>query len=162
MDSWPYDDRQASQEPSHKGKAIAKGRPSRDYPYLQQGMVSAVTLSEKNGRFQWSCLRTQGSYFLCSYEALMQIVVESTKRWRSGKPFKVFPETRGPLPRKSPFGPKLSAQHGVRLSYSLSWSRVSLTHCSGQLHSDMHARSRHTDGTHSRTTGRGGGSHFPN
>lgn len=70
MDSWPYDDRHASQEPSHKAKAVAKGQPSRDYPYLQQGMVGAVTLAEKNGRFQWSCLRTEGSYFLIISEAL--------------------------------------------------------------------------------------------
>ena len=59
MDSWPYDDRNALQDPSKKPKGA---QPLRDHPYLQQGMVGAVTLAEKDRRFEWSFLQTQGIY----------------------------------------------------------------------------------------------------
>jgi len=46
MDSWPYDDSNAGNHPVSAS--------------LHQGMVGAVTLVEKNGRFEWSFLRKRG------------------------------------------------------------------------------------------------------
>ncbi|KAF5315685.1 hypothetical protein D9611_004780 [Ephemerocybe angulata] len=97
MDSWPYDDRRSSKQSSQNN---GKSSNARSHPYLQQGMVGAVTLAEQHGRFEWSFLRSN-------------LAAEPTQRWRFTEPFKVFPETRGPLPQKSQFSAKVSAQHGA-------------------------------------------------
>lgn len=116
MDSWPYDDRNAFQGPSTKPKSAQS---SRDRPDLQQGMVGAVTLAEKNGRFKWSFLQTQGMNLQSCNDVVTLASIEDSNPWRMTPPFKVFPKTRAPPPRRSPFGAKLSAQHGVSQDYSL-------------------------------------------
>jgi hypothetical protein len=58
MDSWPCDVRNANQASS----GSKEDQP--DHPHLQQGMVGAVTLVEKNGRLDWSFLRTNSGAVL--------------------------------------------------------------------------------------------------
>lgn len=69
--SWPTDRRQLRKDGQTKGKGKAKAvKTIRDYPYLDYGLLNALTLSPDNGRLKWSTITgtTKGNLcFSCSF-----------------------------------------------------------------------------------------------
>ncbi|KAF9013908.1 hypothetical protein BDQ17DRAFT_1341711 [Cyathus striatus] len=80
MHSWPTDTRTKT--------ATRKHTPPRNYPFIQQGTLNALTLLHTNGRFSWA--------------SLVNISPKENGRFRTGLPVPVFPATKPPavnLPR---------------------------------------------------------------
>ncbi|TFK42498.1 hypothetical protein BDQ12DRAFT_278405 [Crucibulum laeve] len=82
MDSWPTDDRSTSQT-TYKGKGKSKAQPAFNYPYVEQGSLTALTLAERNGHLEWS--------------SIVNPSTETTaQRLHAGNVVNVFPATRAP------------------------------------------------------------------